>query len=85
MSYNTIFIDLDQARLKYLLKRLRDRELTQEEAIELKPLLEKIWRRALKVGDSETARKVSDTLIGLNGYIQSSSSFKDFINIANIV
>jgi hypothetical protein len=85
MSYNAIFIDLDRAKLKYLLKRLRDRELTQEEAIELKPLLEKIWKSALKIGDSETARKVSDTLIGLNGYIRSSSSFKEFVNIANIV
>jgi hypothetical protein len=50
MSYNAIFIDLGQERLKYLLRRLDDKELTREEAKELKPLLEQIWKRALRIG-----------------------------------
>jgi hypothetical protein len=85
MSYNTIFVDLNRERLKYLLNRLYRNELTREEAIELKPLLEQIWRRTLRMGDTEMARKISDTLIGLNGFIQASLPLRDFVNIANVV
>jgi hypothetical protein len=40
---------------------------------------------SIKDRDSEMARKISDTLIGLNGFIHTSSPLKDFVNIANII
>lgn len=69
MSYNTLPIDLDKEKLRYLLERLSKRILKREEAIELVPLLERISNDAAREGDTEYASEVAKMLIALDGYI----------------
>ena len=69
MSYNTLPIDLDKEKLRYLLEKLSNRTLQREEAMELKPLVERIWKDAIKQGDPDFASEVAQMLIALDGYI----------------
>jgi hypothetical protein len=46
------------------------RTLQREEAVELKPLLERIWYDAIKQGDDpDFASEIAQMLIALDGYI----------------
>lgn len=79
-SSNTISIDHNKAKLKYLLKKLEQRQLSKEEARELKPLLEEWFEESLQKKNTDLVIKISHLLIGLNGYIHSSSdSIADFV------
>lgn len=69
MSYNTLPIDLDKEKLRYLLERLSNRTLQREEAVELQPLLGRVWKDAIKQGDPDFATEIGQMLIALDGYI----------------
>jgi hypothetical protein len=69
MSYNTLPIDLDKEKLRYLLVRLSKRILQREEAVELQPILEKIRKDAIKQGDPDFASEIAQMIIALDGYI----------------
>jgi hypothetical protein len=69
MSLNSIPIDLDKYKLLELFERYQQKKLSHEEAIELKPLIERIWEYALEIKDFETADQMSTILIALNAYI----------------
>lgn len=62
-------IDLDWVKMRLLLEKFQNRTLSREEAGELKPLLEKYYKRALIKRDGSLATKLSIMLIGLNGYV----------------
>jgi len=69
MSINSIPIDLDKYKLLHLLERYQEKKLSQENAIELKPLIERIWENALDINDIKTAEQMSTVLVALNAYI----------------
>jgi hypothetical protein len=69
MSFNTIPIDLDKYKLRDLLERYHQKKLSLEEALELRPLIERIWQNALDIGNTRTASEMSTILITLNAYI----------------
>jgi hypothetical protein len=69
MSYNTIPIDLDKEKLRYLLDKLSRRVLRRDEAVQLKPLLEKGWNDAVKHGDTKFALEIAQVVVALDGYI----------------
>ena len=65
----SIPIDINREKLQYLLSRFKDGILTREQALELRPLLERKRKKALNE-DIELARDIMSMLIGLNGYIE---------------
>lgn len=69
MSLNSIPIDLDKYKLLQLLERYQEKKLSREEAIELNPLIERIWDNALQTNDIKTAEQMSTVLVALNAYI----------------
>lgn len=69
MSMNTIPIDLDRHRLLHLLELYHQKTLTREQALELEPLIERIWKNALEMKDYKTAAEMSTILVALNAYI----------------
>lgn len=70
MSYNTLPIDLDKEKLRYLLERLSKRILQREEAVELQPLLQSLWKDVIKRGtDPDFASEIAQMLVALDGYI----------------
>jgi hypothetical protein len=85
MSYNTLPIDLDKEKLRYLLERLSKKILQREEAIELKPLLERIWNDAVRQGDTEFASELAQMLIALNGYIHGRIELVENVPISDIL
>ena len=85
MSYNTIPIDLDKEKLVYLLNKFNQKLLTREEAVELKPLIERIWKKALDDDNIELASKMSTMLIALNGYISGKVTLSDYVPISGSI
>jgi hypothetical protein len=63
-------VDLDMDKMEKLMNKLERRLLTQDEARELVPLVEKIIREAVKSGDKEREKIWSDLIVVLNEYIQ---------------
>jgi hypothetical protein len=77
MSFNTIPVDLDKYKLRDLLERYHQKKLSPEDALELRPLIERIWQNALDVNDMKTASEMSTILIALNAYIHGRVSLYD--------
>lgn len=82
MSYNTLPIDLNKEKLRYLLEKLSNRTLHREEAEELKPLVERIWNDAVKQGDTDFASELAQMLIALDGYIHGRIDLVENVSIS---
>ena len=85
MSYNTLPIDVDKEKLRYLLDKFSNGTLHREEAKELIPLLERIFNGAARKGDKEFASKVAEMIIALNGYVQERIGLVDDVSISDRV
>jgi hypothetical protein len=84
MSYNTLPIDLDKEKLRYLLEKLKTRTLQREEAEELKPLVERIWYDVVKQGnDPDFASEIAQMLIALDGYIHRRIELVEYVPISD--
>jgi hypothetical protein len=77
-------MDYEPQLLDVLLQRLENRTISIEDAMRLKPLLEKRRREAIIDGDKELADDLLFTIIGLDAYIEGRVSLNDFNRISNI-
>jgi len=84
MSYNTLPIDLNREKLRYLLEKLKTRTLQREEAEELIPLVERIWYDVVKQGnDPDFASEIAQMLIALDGYIHRRIELVEYVPISD--
>jgi hypothetical protein len=71
-------IDLNWEKMILLLNRLQTRGLSKEEGIELKPLLEEYYEKAVLKKDRILATKLGIILMGLEGYISGEISESEY-------
>jgi hypothetical protein len=81
---SAIRIDLDWAKMRLLLEKFQNGKLSRNEASELKPLLEKYYRKAVMKRDGPLATKLSIMLAGLNGIVMGDISEDEYRRISNV-
>ncbi len=80
----------DQEKLDILLGYWEQGQISQEDALELKRLLEPIHRRAIEMGDYKTEKRTETILITLNTFLNRVTLFEnipinDQVDIKKIV
>jgi hypothetical protein len=75
----------DNEKLDFLLGLFEQGQMSQEQAQELRLLLEPLHRKALDAGDLNLARKISNILMSLRGFLSGRISLVENISIGGDV
>ncbi len=77
--------NFDKEKLDHLLKLFEQGQMSQEQARELKLLLEEIYKKALNKGDLNLARNISSILMTLQGFLSGRISLVENIPVVDKV
>lgn len=77
--------NFDKEKLDHLLKLFQQGQMSQEQARELKYLLEEIYKKALNKGDLNLARNISSILMTLQGFLSGRISLVENVPVVDKV